>query len=103
MFKPSEPAASPVWTRPHLVTGMAVLDRFESVAGQIEKNAVHAALFTVLDRTVFSRYLVVDDNERPMEFTVLVRPDLVMDVIVHDLTAFGIRYIGPLAGSRSYR
>lgn len=81
-------------TRCQLRDGWDVLAEWSESAGQSRKNAVHAALFSMLDRTLFGRYQVVDDDQRPCEFFVAVKDDLVLKLRVDDLTSFEVLYVG---------
>jgi hypothetical protein len=76
--------------------GMARLDEWAATAGQIDKNAVYKALFSVSDGTVFQNYKVLDDVHQPREFFVVVREHLVIKISFHESDAFGILYIGPI-------
>jgi hypothetical protein len=78
-----------------LTSGLEVLDEWSLTASQAEKNAVNRALFAVVEKTVFTEYVVVDDGEKTMEFFVFVRNDFVLKVRVHELGSFGIVYVGP--------
>lgn len=75
--------------------GSGWLDHWSASAGQVEKNAVHQALFAILDGSVFTRYEVLDDANRGREFFVVVREDLVVKASVTRHDAFGLLYIGP--------
>jgi hypothetical protein len=78
-----------------LTSGMELLDEWSQAATQAERNMVNSALFAVVDRSVFAEYVVVDDIERTMEFFVFARNDLIVKIRVHDLSSFGIVYVGP--------
>lgn len=80
--------------RCQLRDGWDVLTEWSESAGQSRKNAVHAALFSMLDRTVFTTHQVIDDDHRPNEFFVAVKEDLVLKLRVNDLTSFDVLYVG---------
>jgi Family of unknown function (DUF6235) len=71
------------------------LDQWSANAGQIQKNAVYAALFAVVDGSAFRRYEILDDAERGREFFLVVRENLVIKASVANFDAFGLLYIGP--------
>ena len=87
--------------RPHfrLDSGWDVLERWSESAGQIEKNAVHKALFAIADRTAFADYEILDAAARSQDVFVLVRKDLVLKVRLRDLDTFEIAYVGPVANA----
>jgi hypothetical protein len=80
-----------------LASGLEVLDEWSLTATQAERNAANAALFAVIEKTVFAKYDVVDDVAKTMEFFVFARSDLIVKIHVHDLGSFGIVYVGPAA------
>lgn len=81
--------------RLRLSRGSWRLDRWAATAGQIQKNAAYAALFAIVDGSVFRRYVTVDDVHRGRDFFVLVRDNLVIKVSAANFEAFGLLYIGP--------
>lgn len=87
--------------RRRLSTGVDRLDQWSENASQAERNAVYKALFAVLCGSVFRSYPVVTGTDRPEEYVVRVRPDLVIRIRLAAGDAFGIAYIGapqPAAG-----
>jgi hypothetical protein len=82
-----------------LHSGLELLDEWAEKAGQAEKNVVYRALFSVSNGSVFRTYKTLDDYKRPQEFFVLLKEDLVMKVCIHHFEAFGILYIGSVAGA----
>jgi hypothetical protein len=82
-----------------LETGIERLDEWSSRARQVEKNHLYKALFAVTDGSVWNRYGVLRDKENPHAYFVLVRDDLVLKVQYRGDAAFGIIYIGSLAGA----
>lgn len=80
--------------RIRLTTGLRRLERWSATAGQIEKNAVYQALFSIIDGSVFRTYEILDDTERSREFFVVVREDIVIKVRMAGFDTFGILYIG---------
>ena len=75
-------------------SGIEVLDNWAEGARQSRKNTVYRALFAVTDGSVFRTYRIVDDFQRPNEFFVILKEDLVLKVRVHHFDSFGIVYIG---------
>ncbi len=82
-----------------LTSGLEVLDEWSVTATQAEKNAAKRALFTVVEKTVFTEYDVIDDVAKTMEFFVFAKNDLIVKIRVHDLASFGIVYVGPAVGA----
>ncbi len=89
-------------TRFRLETGIEVLEDWSATASQAAKNAVHKALFAMLDGTLFRTYRIVDDYQRPNELFVIVRDDLVMKIRIDCFDSFGIVHIGPPAASAGF-
>jgi hypothetical protein len=83
-------------------TGIEVLDDWSATATQSEKNAVHKALFAMLDGTLFRTYRIIDDYQRPSELFVIVKDDLVMKIRINCFDSFGIVHIGPPAQSAGF-
>jgi hypothetical protein len=81
-----------------LDSGLDRLEEWSRAAGQVEKNAVYEALFAVLNGTAFRRYRILNDLERPHEFFVIVRDQLVVKVNFTSADTFGIVYIGAPTG-----
>lgn len=80
-----------------LDAGWEVLEEWSENAGQIEKNAIHKALFAIVDRTAFADYEIHDAVTGAQDVFVRVRQDLVLKVQLRDVDAFTIAYVGPLA------
>jgi hypothetical protein len=85
-----------------LESGLDWLEQWSASAGQVEQNAVYKALFAVADGSVLWTYLTFDDMERPDQFFVLVRPELVIKVAFRGPESFGIVYIGTPCGAPGY-
>jgi hypothetical protein len=83
-------------------TGVEVLDTWAQTAAPAEKNAVHDALFAMLEGTLFHSYRIVDDYQRPSELFVIVKDDLVMKIRINCFDSFGIVHIGPPAESAGF-
>jgi uncharacterized protein DUF6235 len=94
----TEPVTSGYRARFRMDTGLEVLEDWTDTAKQSVKNAMYKALFAVADGSVFRTYKIVDDLQRPSEFFVLVRDDLVLKIRVNSFDSFGITYIGSRAG-----
>ncbi len=82
--------------RSRLESGLKLLDSWAATAGQFDRRAVYRALFAVADGSVSNSHKVFDGHQRPHEFSVLVRENLVLDIRVHGVDSFGIRYVGPV-------
>jgi hypothetical protein len=75
-----------------------VLALWTRTARQADLNAVHKALFAMLDGSLFHTYRVVEDVQLPNELYVIVKDDLVLKLRVHDIndiSSFDIIAIGP--------
>jgi hypothetical protein len=81
-------------TKFRLETGLDVLDEWSQTAGQSRKNAVYQALFAMQDGSLFRRYRIIDDFQRPNELFVIVKDDLVVKIRVNCFDSFGIVHIG---------
>ena len=93
-------------TIPHssfrLETGIEGLEDWSETASQSAKNAVHKALFAMIDGTLFRTYRIVDDYQRPNERFVIVKDNLVMKIRIHCFDSFGIVHIGPPTAAARY-
>ncbi len=78
-----------------LASGLDILDAWSRNASRAELDVVNQVLLAVTDLSVFTRYQVVDDVIRTMEFFVLTTCHLAVKIHVHGLDSFGIVYIGP--------
>ena len=78
-----------------LTSGIDLLDEWAHGAAQSRKNIVDSLLFSVVEKSVFGAYDVVDDVENHMEFFVLTKADLIVKIRIHDFESFGIVYVGP--------
>jgi hypothetical protein len=94
-----QPEPTSFHPRFRLDSGQALLDRWASTAGQVEKNAVYKALLCVPDGSVFRTHTIIDDRDRPQDFFVLAREDLVIKIRMRNFESFDILYIGPLSGA----
>ena len=74
--------------------GADVLAEWSETASQTRRNAVYAALFSTVDRTLFRTHQVIDDPEQPAEFFVAVKDDLVLKLRVNGFDSFGVLYVG---------
>ncbi len=90
-------------TRFRMETGLDVLDEWSRTANQSRKNAVYKALFAMQDGSLFRRYRIVDDFQRPNELYVIIKNDLVLKIRVNSFDSFGIVQIGRPAGSPERR
>jgi hypothetical protein len=90
-------------TQFRLETGLDVLDDWTESASQTQKNAVHKALFSMVDGTLFRTYRVIDDYKRPSELFVVVKDNLVMKIRINCFDSFGIVHIGLPSESAGFR
>lgn len=88
-----QPAAET--TSPRLQHGADLLTAWSEHARQTHKNAVHAALFSMVDRTLSRTHHVVADPWRPGEFSVAVKANLVLRLRVNGAESFDVLYVGP--------
>ena len=86
-----------------LETGLDVLEDWTASASQSQKNAVHKALFAMVDGTLFRTYRVIDDYRRPSELFVVVKDNLVMKIRINCFDSFGVVHIGPPSESAGFR
>jgi hypothetical protein len=87
----SEAAAQ---TRCQLTSGWDLLTDWSETASPTRKNAVYGALFSMLDRTLFSTHQVIDDPQRPAQFFVAIKDNLVLKLRVNGLDSFDVLYVG---------
>lgn len=78
-----------------LRSGADVLETWSEHARQTHKNAVHAALFSMLDGTLTHTHQVSADPWRPGELAVTVKPGLTLRLRVNDADSFDLLYVGP--------
>lgn len=81
-------------TKFRMETGLDVLDGWSETASQSKRNAVYKALFAMQDGSLFRRYRIVDDFQRPNELYVILKDDLVLKIRVNTFDSFGIVHIG---------
>ncbi|HEY0453266.1 DUF6235 family protein [Actinophytocola sp.] len=98
MNEPTECGGTIPGARFRMATGLEVLEDWASTATQARKNAIYAALFAMLDGSLFRRYRIVDDFQRPSELYAIVKDDLALKIRIHCSDSFGVVYIGPCAG-----
>lgn len=80
--------------RLRLGTGIEVLDAWTATASERDVNAVTDALFAIVERTVYTRYPVVEDSALARELVVVVRDDLAVRVRLDDVEKFGVLFVG---------
>jgi hypothetical protein len=90
----SDSAANVTRSRFQLDAGWDVLSEWSKDASQSYRNAVHTALFSMLDRTLFRTHYAVADRAKPNEFFVAVKQDLVLKLRVSSQDTFDIVYLG---------
>jgi hypothetical protein len=89
----SEPAAF------RMVSGFEILEEWFEHATQSQRNIVSRILLSVAGKSVFSDFNVINDIPRSAEFFVLTKIDLTVKIRLHDLSSFGVVYIGPVGGA----
>jgi uncharacterized protein DUF6235 len=99
MAVPIEPAKVPASALFRLTSGLGVLDEWSRTATQAEKNVVNDALLAIVDKSVFTEYIVIDDPRKALQFFVLVKCYLTIKVRVNSLNSFGIVYVGPTSSA----
>lgn len=99
MGMPTRPAGGSGPAAFRMVSGFGILEEWFEHATQSERNTVSRILLAVAGNSVFIDFDVIDDIVRPGEFFVLAKADLVVKIQIHDLTSFGIVYIGPAGGA----
>jgi hypothetical protein len=80
--------------RLRLGQGIDVLDAWTETAGEADVIAVAAALFAIVERTVYNEYPVIDDSTVARELIVVVRDNLAIRVRLEDVEKFGIVFVG---------
>lgn len=80
--------------RLRLGSGLDVLNAWTDSATDVDVAAVSDALFSVVERTVYRRYPVIDDSTMARELVVVVRDDLAVRVRLDDVEKFSVVYIG---------
>ncbi len=83
--------------------GIEVLNAWTDAARDADVYAVADALFSVVERTVYSRYPVIDDSTVARELVVVVRDDLAVRIHLDDVEKFGIVFIGPVGAALELR
>ena len=91
-----------VLPRCRMQSGSDVLAAWSEHARQTHKNAVHTALFSMLDRTLFTTHQVVDDPRHPTEFFVSVKEDLVLKLRANGFDSFDLLYVGAGEGAPGF-
>lgn len=77
-----------------LTSGWPLVEQWAATAGRIKKNAVHRAMFAIVEGSVSQTHTVTDDMQNPQDFVIWVRPDLVIKIRVHQADTFEVVYIG---------
>ncbi|EHR52741.1 hypothetical protein SacmaDRAFT_4558 [Saccharomonospora marina XMU15] len=77
-----------------LRTGSDILGDWSATATHREREAVYAALFSMVDGSLFHAYEVMDDFQLPSELFVLVPNRLVIKIRINFLGSFSIVRIG---------
>ncbi|MFC4852056.1 DUF6235 family protein [Actinophytocola glycyrrhizae] len=80
--------------RLRLTSGIDVLDAWTDAAGYADAATIADALFTIVERTVYRAYPVIDDSRVARELVVVVRDDLAVRIRLADVETFGIVFIG---------
>ena len=87
-------SAAAATTRCQMESGWDVLTAWSENSTPTRRNAVYAALFSMLDRTLFRTHQVIDDESDPAEFFVNVKDDLVLKLRVNGFDSFSVLYVG---------
>lgn len=74
--------------------GADVLAEWSETATPTRRNAVYAALFSMLDRTLFRTHQIIDDYWRPAELFISIKDDLVLKVRINSFDSFDVVYVG---------
>ena len=90
-----QPTAGTASPHRRLQHGAEILAAWSEHARQTHKNAVHAALFSMLDRTLTRTHHVTADPWRPGEFSVTLKPGLALRLRVNGADSFDLLRIGP--------
>lgn len=85
--------------RLRLASGTDVLNTWTDAASVADITALSDALFSIVERTVYRDYPVIDDSTIARELVVVVRDDLAMRIRLDDVEKFGIIYIGSPAAA----
>jgi hypothetical protein len=75
-------------------SGAEILAEWSETATPTRRNAVYAALFSMVDRTLFRTHQLVDDYWRPAELFVSIKDDLVLKVRINSFDSFDVIYVG---------
>jgi hypothetical protein len=89
--------------RLRLGSGLEILNAWTDSAKDADVLAVADALFTVVERTVYRRYPVIDDSSVARELVVVVRDDLAVRLHLTDVEKFGIVFIGSVVEALELR
>jgi hypothetical protein len=94
----NESADNPVPRAQYRMETDEVLGQWARTASQADRNAVHKALFAMLDGSLFQTYRIVENVQMQNELYVIVKDDLVLKLRVNDINdvdSFDILDIGP--------
>lgn len=80
--------------RLRLGSGTDVLDTWTDTASFADSTAVADALFSIVERTVYFDYPVIDDSEIARELVVVVRDDLAIRIRLDHVDKFSVVFIG---------
>jgi len=89
--------------RLRLGSGVDVLNTWTETARAADVRAVTDALFSIVERTVYYQYPVIDDSAVARELVVVVRDDLAMRIHLRDVEKFHLVYIGSPATALDLR
>lgn len=88
-------------TKYRMETGLEVLANWSETANQSQRNAIYAALFAMVDGSLFRTYRIIDDFQRVNELYVVVKDNLVLKIRIDCFDSFGVVEIGPASISPS--
>ncbi len=94
MTEPADHGDTVPHTMPHLAMGEA-LEQWARTASQADRNAVHNALFAMVDGSLFRTYRIVEDVQLANELYVIVKDDLVLKLRINRLGSFDVIGVGP--------
>jgi hypothetical protein len=85
--------------RLRLGQGSDILESWTEGASVRDTNAMAAALFSLVERTVYHQYPVIDDSTLAREFVVVVRDDLAIRVRLEHVEKFSVLFVGTPAAA----
>jgi hypothetical protein len=90
----NDPAADVTKARFQMAQGWDVLTDWSENASQSYRNALYAALFSMLDRTLFTTHFVIPDPEEHGQYFVAVKQDLALKLRLNGTESFDVLFAG---------